>query len=159
MSFAPFAKLSTDAALGAAGCGLATVSAAFGLYMVVHGPPAGSLGTSKDFTVFAQLAPRARRAEPPSVAKAEDNLDLEATASIPRGNRPPVESRPGVPGIVASMAVERVDGEEATIDVHGRALVVRVGDIVPGAGEVLAITPGARPEIVTSSGRIVMRAE
>ena len=38
-------------------------------------------------------------------------------------------------------------------------MVVRVGDIVPGAGEVLAITPGARPEIVTSSGRIVMRAE
>ncbi len=157
MTWAPFAKLSTDFALGAFGCGLATASATFGLYMVVVGPPPGSFGNSKDFTVFAQLAPRrhveAAPAKPPP--QGGDDLDFETTASIPRrsgrAGRPPDTQT----GIVPFVALKSADAGEATIVMGGHAMVVRVGDIVPGAGEVLAITPGAQPEIVTTRGRIV----
>ena len=148
------AGLSSDLTLGIVGGCLAAASATFGIAMTVHGPIA-SLGTSGNFTVFAQLAPRSdapRAAAPEGLGRpsfAADDLDRTATASIParRGSDP-------ASGRIATVTLEKVDADAATILVDGKAQVVRVGDAIPGAGEVLSILGGSRPVLRTSRGLI-----
>ena len=139
----PPGRVSSDFALGAVGCGLAVVSASFGLYMNVHGPVAHQPGN--DFSVFAQLAPRTSPAQRPDES---EPLDLTPTASIaaPGASRQPT---------MASMVLQSATADAATISVAGRSLSVRVGDTIPGGGEVLAIYPGARPLVRTSRGTIL----
>ena len=85
--------LSTDAALGIAGCTLAAASATFGIVMTLHGP-SSTFGKSREFTVFAQLAPRL---EPPDAAGKSrlGELDLTTTASIPARGASASEPRTG----------------------------------------------------------------
>ena len=137
--------LSTDAALGLVGGTLAAASAIFGVAMTLHGPVAGHSG---GFTVFAQLAPR----RPPIEARPVDttdtgDLDDTTTASIPK--RAPA-------GAASTVTLQAADAESATIVVGGRRTVVRVGDLIPGVGAVLAIVPGERPMLRTTGGLIAV---
>ncbi len=157
--------LTADKALGVAGGGLALASASFAVYMNLHGPASGSAG--HDFTVFAQLAPRAV----PRTAKSEpgrpdpdEDLDTAVTASIPR--RAAISAGPGGGGRDAggetatrpanpAVTLETAAADGATIAVDGESRVVHVGDTIPGAGQVLAILPGPHPSVRTSQGLIV----
>ena len=146
-SFRRTAGLSTDAALGIAGCTLAAASATFGIVMTLHGPST-TFGKSRDFTVFAQLAPRPERIE--VAAKGHlDELDLTATASIPKRGAPTSERAPA-----STVTLQAASADAATILVDGRRELVRVGDTIPGVGEVLAIVPGAIPILRTTGGVI-----
>ncbi len=169
-------RVTGDHALGAAGIGLATASAAFGIGMALHGPVA-SLGTGKDFTVFAQLAPhrgdgdgderrgavgRGRAGEIAGDAKgaiegAVDDLDMTATASIPKVGA--VAPAAGDAAIIPAVTLEALGTDSATVAIAGRTRIVRIGDDVPGAGQVIAILPGERPALKTSRGLIVPAAE
>jgi hypothetical protein len=154
---------SADKALGVFGGGLAAASVAFGVYMNIHGP-AASFGKSHDFTVFAQLSgPRSKpaSAEPTAtIPRPGDALDMTATASIgQRGSTDPTlsgEARldPNA-SILASVTLERVHDDTATIMVDGQARTVRIGDTLPNAGEVLEIHAGPRPSVRTSLGLIM----
>ncbi len=142
------AGLSTDATLGIVGCCLAAASASFGIFMTLHGPLAG-FGKSGDFTVFAQLAPRAK-AVVVDDKRRTDEFDTTATASIPK-RAVEVSSETAA---LSSVTVQTASANLATVLVDGQPRVVRVGDTIPGAGEVLSIIPGARPIIRTSRGLI-----
>lgn len=151
-----------DFALGATGCCLAAASAAFGVGMAVHGPVA-SFGTQKDFTVFAQFAPRDPKGMRKAIASSEptarapsaaaDDLDMTATASIPSPGASLASA--GEAAVIPQVVLEKASADAATVVVAGRSRVVRVGDTVPGAGEILAILPGRRPLLRTSRGLIV----
>lgn len=149
-------RFTIDAAMGAFGCCLAAASASFGIYMNVHGP-APSLGTSRDFSVFAQLAPRSMplaAVGKQGTPKASGELDMTATASIRRRVRETAEN-PEEKAIISSVILEAADAQAATIAIDGQLRTVRVGDTVPGAGDVLAILPGPRPVLKTSRGLIL----
>ena len=137
--------LTTDMTLGVFGFCLAGASAAFGIGMIVHGPLAG-WGTSGNFTVFAQLAPRGR----PSAGSRRqqfDDLDETATASIPR---------PGAPRqpFGGQVTLQATGADTASIVLDGQARIVHVGDVVPELGTILAIVGGAKPMVRTTRGVI-----
>ena len=146
------AGLSTDATLGLLGCCLAAASATFGVVMTIHGPLA-TFGKSGDFTVFAQLAPRAK---PASIFAKDgvDTLDRTATASIPK--RAALTSEHAS---VSSVILQAASPDAATILVDGHSQIVRVGDKIPGVGEILSIVAGERPFIRTSQGLIASTRE
>ncbi len=138
-------RFDSDRVLGLVGGTLAAASATFGVAMTLHGPVAG-LGQSGGFTVFAQLSPR----RPPAKSRAAEateasELDDSTTASIPRR----VSA-----GAVSTVTLQGANAESATIVVGGRRTVVRVGDMIPGVGAVLAIVPGERPMLRTTGGLI-----
>ena len=146
--------LTSDGAIGAVGGCLAVGALAFGVYMNVHGPSA-SLGTSHEFSVFAQLAPHAPRQAEPARTEGDSELDTLATASIPVRGVPPSPTRDAGDPQVSSIVVEAADRDSATIDVDGSLRTVRVGDSVPGAGDVVAIVPGPRPMLKMSGGLVL----
>ena len=137
----------SDAALGIAGGPRAAAAATFGIVMTLHGPSPNS-GKSRDFTVFAQLAPRP---EPTEVAAKSrlDELDLTTTASIPQRSAPASERAPASAG-----TLQAASADAATILLDGRRAIVHVGDRIPGIGEVLAIVPGTAPMLRTTGGVI-----
>lgn len=145
--------LTGDRAIGAAGGCLALGAMSFGIYMNVHGP-AQSLGTSRDFTVFAQLAPGPHRKATPATTVGDDDLDTTATATIPGDSGDGAATR-----IIPSISLASAGPDYATLMIDGRARRVRVGDEVPGAGTVIAIVPGDRPMVRTVRGLIVPAAE
>ena len=154
-------RLTGDHALGVAGVCLAVGSAVFGIGMTLHGP-AASFGTGKDFTVFAQLASHPEiHGKPPAMPtptkKAAEDLDLTATASILKPDA--VAPDLGNAAIISAVTLEAVGTDSATVAIGGISRVVRVGDEVPGAGQVIAILPGAKPMLKTSRGLIVPAAE
>lgn len=145
-------RITTDAALGAVGCSMAAAAATFGIYMTIHGPSA-SLGTSKYFSVYAQLAPH--RAGGARRGTGRDDLDMTTTASIvPRTEAAPVALVPPS-SIVAGITLRSVQDGRAQILIDGELRSVRVGDLIPGAGQVLAIRPGRDPSVRTAAGLIV----
>lgn len=151
----PF-RVSSDQAMGVFGVCLATASAAFGIGMTVHGPMVSAGG--KDFTVFAQLGPRringdASRMNADQARTDAGELDMTATASIPPRERALAAGSDAK--VIPSVTLEAVGSDSATIALEGTTRLVRVGDIVPGAGEIIAILPGARPVLKTSQGLIV----
>jgi hypothetical protein len=158
-------RLSTDIMLGGAGCCMAVASLGFGLYMNAYGPAPG-FGTSHDFTVFAQLAPSARRgatAHPATAASVTDAdaLDMTATASIPKNGASTFDDGAGPSrigdgaSIITSVTLRAATEDTATIEIDGRTSTVRVGDTIPGAGEVIEILPGRRPLVRASRGLIL----
>ena len=154
-------RFTGDHALGVTGIGLAVASAAFGIGMTMHGP-AASLGTGRDFTVFAQLAPRRtdggeRQVLAGRAKTGTEDLDMTATASIPKAEAASPDAGDGA--IIPAVTLEAVGPDSATVAIEGRTRVVRVGDEVPGAGQVIAILPGARPALKTSRGLIVPATE
>lgn len=138
-------RITTDAALGAVGCSLAAAAATFGVYMTIHGPSA-SFGTSKDFSVFAQLAPRRIRHE---------DLDMTPTASITPRTAAPLPPQDPETSIVSGIALSSATEGRAEIILDGEMRSVRVGDMIPGVGEVLAIRTGRDPSVRTAAGLIV----
>lgn len=141
-----------DTALAVVGCCLALGSAAFGIGMMVHGPLAG-FGKGGGFTVFAQLAPRTETHA--RSAALDPDLDLTATASIPRENREaPADTRAATP----SVTLEAASAGSAVIAIDGQTAVVHVGDEIPGMGAVVAIRPGPKPEVRTAHGLILAAA-
>ncbi len=170
MTMRTLVSLTADKALGLAGGGLALASASFALYMGLN----NSVGApNRDFTVFAQLAPRAP-AKPATMFERgrpdpDEDLDTAVTASIPRRatiSAGPVSAGPerglGRAGGAAAdrspspaVTLQTAAADGATIAVDGQSRVVHVGDTIPGAGEVLAILPGAHPAVRTSQGLIV----
>ena len=147
-------SLSGDGAIGAAGCCLALGALSFGIYMNVHGP-ASSLGTSNEFSVFAQLAPHQHRQATP--ATTDGDVDTTSTATIPRAATAAADG--AATRIIPSISLASADADHATLMIDGRARRVRLGDEVPGAGEVLAIVPGERPMVRAARGLIVPAAE
>lgn len=159
--------LTLDKVLGAVGGGLAAASLGFGIYMNIHGPVAG-FGTSHDFTVFAQLAPkreRGSRTHADPAAPSAEPLDMTATASIPKPSSAET-SRPDVAAsatddldagaqVISSFTLEAASADSAMISIEGRTRMVRVGDTVPGAGEILEIRAGRRAAVRTSRGLIL----
>ena len=158
------AQLTADKMLGIAGGGLAVSSMGFGLYMNIHGP-AASFGHSDYFTVYAQLvghrAPKIQPEKPmPMPAPApDDGLDMTATASIAAAPRPksPIDLAiaQANAAIIQSVTLESVDADSAIVASGGHIRTVRVGDMMPEAGEVLQILSGPRPAVKTSRGFIV----
>jgi hypothetical protein len=164
-------RLTSDTMMGLAGCGLAVASTSFGIFMTIHGPAPG-FGTSHDFTVFAQLGPHGsgprERAVPP---RAGEDLDMTATASIPRGagsSQDPASlgetgdakvAAEKVATIMASATVQTATADAATIAIDGRVRTVHVGDSLPDLGDVISITPGRRPSVRTSRGVIFAASE
>ncbi len=147
-------RSTSDTMMGIAGCGLALASTSFGIFMTIHGPAPG-FGTGHDFTVFAQLAPHTPR-EVDAAPKRVDELDMTATASIPRD-----AARSGDPNASAKAAslldaatVEVATIDAATIAIGGHVRTVHVGDTLPDVGDVLSITPGRRPSVRTTRGVI-----
>ncbi len=167
MTMKILALLTADKALGVAGGGLALASASFALYMNLNGP--GSSASGHDFTVFAQLAPRTMpKTEARELGRPDpdEDLDTAVTASIPRhatmsagpergGAREASDGTATKPLANPAVTLETAGADGATIAVDGRSRVVHVGDTIPGAGEVLAILPGAHPAVRTSRGLIV----
>ena len=168
MTMKTLVSLTADKALGLAGGGLALASASFAVYMSLH----GSVGApGRDFTVFAQLAPRtATPATPPKFDRGrpdpDEDLDTAVTASIPRHATISAGPQRGLGrasgGAIAAdrsltpaVTLRAAAADGATIAVDGQSRVVHVGDTIPGAGEVLAILPGAHPAVRTSQGLIV----
>ncbi len=154
-------RFTGDHALGVTGVCLAAGSAVFGIGMALHGP-AASFGTGKDFTVFAQFAPHTakpvdRPAMPDGTKNGIEDLDMTATASIPKSDA--VSPDAGDAAIIPAVTLEAVGTDSATVVIGGSSRVVRVGDEVPGAGHVIAILPGAKPMLKTSRGLIVPAAE
>ena len=139
-----------DTVLGALGCCLAAGSATFGIFMILHGPVV-NLGTSGNFTVFAQLAPRPQAPTPPDAKGAAPDLDLTSTASIPKREKDATTNEHATP---TNVAVQTASAKDATISVDGRTEVVHIGDNIPGVGQILAIVPGANPLVRTSHGLI-----
>ena len=76
-----------------------------------------SLGTSKDFSVFAQLAPREPRPATPATTADAGDLDTTATATIPRAG---AAAANGVAmRIIPSISLAAADADDATIVVEG----------------------------------------
>lgn len=152
-------QLSADKALGVVGGGLAVASLGFGVYMNLHGP-AASFGHSQDFTVFAQLTghhSRQTSEQPAATPAPNDQFDMTATASIPkpsRGTTASVDDTDETP-VISSVTLEAASVDAATVFVNGHPRTVRVGDIVPNAGEVVEIRLGARPTVKTTRGFIL----
>ena len=150
-------RLTSDMMMGIAGCGLAMASTSFGIFMTIRGP-APDFGTSHDFTVFAQLAPRASRGPRGMGAtpKPGDDLDMTSTASIPRdvGATAEAASSERAADILASATVEVATDDAATVAIGGHVRTIHVGDTLPDVGAVLSITPGRRPSVRTTSGVI-----
>ena len=149
-------SLSGDGAIGAAGCCLALGALTFGIYMNVRGPSA-DLGGSKDFTVFAQLAPHQHRQATPATTADGTDLDTTTTATIPRAEAAAADG--AATRIIPSISLASADADDATVVIDGHLRHVRLGDEVPGAGTVLAIVPGERPMVRTARGLIVPAAE
>ncbi len=155
-------RLTSDTMMGLAGCGLALASTSFGIFMTIRGP-APDFGTGHDFTVFAQLAPRAVRTarEMGTIPKPGDDLDMTSTASIPRNGAPTGDAAASerTAAILAAASVQVATADVATVAIGGRVRMVHVGDTLPDVGAVLAITPGPRPSVRTSSGVIFAARE
>ncbi|WP_158808086.1 hypothetical protein [Beijerinckia sp. L45] len=163
-----FARAFTsEGMLGVAGCAMAFASGSFALYTNMHGP--ASHEPSPYFTVFAQLSPRAH-AVPVAAAAVlapvvgiADDIDPVVTGSIPqRAPSAPVpstassatshDSRP----ILANMLLRQIDGDNALVEINDSLVVYKIGDVIPGAGRLKAMTrQGGRPALETSRGLIV----
>ena len=158
--------LTSEGMLGVAGCAMAFASGSFALYTNLHGPM-DNHEPSPYFTVFAQLSPRAHAAPPaaaaalaPVIAVAEE-IDPVVTGSIPQ--RPP--SAPATPPksattderpILANMLLRQIDGDNALVEINDSLVVYKIGDLIPGAGRLKAMTrQGGRPALETSKGLIV----
>ncbi len=149
-----FARASTsEGMLGIAGCAIACASGSFGLYMNMHGP-ISSQPVSSYFTVFAQLSQsgRAEAAVKPSVVTGDD-IDPVVTGSIARRVPSPVDG--GRP-VIANMLLRQIDGNNALVEVNDSLAVYKLGDLIPGAGRLVAMTrQGGRPALETSKGLIL----
>ena len=160
-----FARAFTsEGMLGVAGCTMAVASGSFALYTTLHGP-LGSAESSRYFTVFSQMGPRAHgvpvapAAVLASVVTAPDEIDPVVTGSIPHGAGvapAPSATAPGDRPIVANMLLRQIDGDNALVEINDSLVVYKIGDVIPGAGRLKAMTRQAgRPALETSKGLIV----
>ena len=160
-----FARAFTsEGMLGVAGCAMAFASGSFALYTNLHGPLGGH-EPSPYFTVFAQLSPRNHAAPVASAAAlapvvgVADDIDPVVTGSIQRrmptsstASATPPDERP----ILANMLLRQIDGDNALVEINDSLVVFKIGDMIPGAGRLKAMTrQGGRPALETSKGLIV----
>ena len=154
-----------ERALGLAGCAMACASGTFALYMAAHGPASGFTGGGRYLTVFAQFgggrdagqAP-AGPIQPASAPVVPVDIDPVVTGSIPaRFQKTSTAASPGGERpVLANMALRQVDGDSALVEVNDRLGIYRIGDQIPGGGQLLAITQqGGRPALETSKGLII----
>lgn len=147
--------LTSEGMLGAAGCAIACASGSFALYMNVHGPQA-TQPTASYFTVFAQLNQGGRVIQAASGVKPAvlmaDEIDPVVTGSIPQRPARSDGERP----ILPNMLLRQIDGTNALVEVNDSLAVYKIGDLIPGAGRLMAMTrQGGRPALETSKGLIV----
>jgi hypothetical protein len=155
-----FARAFTsEGMLGVVGCAMAFASGSFAFYTNMHGPVGGHQA-SPYFTVFAQLSPRGRSvpAAPQAALtpSAADDIDPVVTGSIPphasSTPSPSIDDRP----ILANMLLRQIDGDNALVEINDSLVVYKIGDVIPGAGRLKAMTrQGGRPALETSRGLIV----
>ena len=149
-----FARAFTsEGMLGMTGCAIACASGSFALYMNMNAP-APTRPAETYFTVFSQLSRSGRPTLMPVAAAKpvpvlDDDIDPIVTGSIAQreaGNRP----------ILRNMLLRQVDGNSALVEVNDRLAVYKVGDLIPGAGRLVAmIRRDGRPALETSQGLIV----
>jgi hypothetical protein len=149
----------SEGMLGVAGCAMACASGSFALYMNMHGPLGGH-EPSPYFTVFAQLSPRAHPSAPAATLAAltpamSEDIDPVVTGSIPQ--RAPAQARiAGDKPILPKLLLRQIDGDNALVEINDSLVVYKIGDNIPGAGKLLAMTRQAgRPALETSRGLIV----
>lgn len=154
----------SESMLGVAGCAMAVASGSFALYTNLHGPLGGHQPSSY-FTVFAQMGPRAHAtpvapaAALASVVGITDDIDPVVTGSITQRTPTPVAVATGVNDdrpVLANMLLRQIDGDTALVEVNDSLVVYKIGDVIPGAGRLKAMTRrGGRPALETSKGLIV----
>lgn len=150
---------SSEGMLGFAGCAIACASGCFALYMNMNGPIAGA-GGSHDFTIFAQMTPRARtermmHAAPPapSDVTAVEEIDPIVTGSIAMP-----QSKSTAAAILTNVVLRQIDGDSALVEMQDNLIVYKIGQVIPGAGRLMAMTrQDGRPALQTSKGLIVER--
>ena len=158
--------MTSEGLFGLTGCAMAVASGSFALYMTMHGPAGRPAGASHDFTVFAQMTSRGRatthgKAQPP--VETADEIDPVVTGSIPsHADRAApatitrevavADDRP----ILTNVLLRQIDGDNALVEMNDSLVVFKLGDIIPGAGRLVAMThQGGRPALETSKGLIV----
>ncbi len=156
----------SEGMLGVAGCAMAFASGSFALYTNLHGPLGGHEPSSY-FTVFAQLSPRAHAVPvAPAAAVAPvvgiaDDIDPVVTGSIPQRAPGNLSSKPNAVAqddrpILANMLLRQIEGDNALVEINDSLVVYKIGDMIPGAGRLKAMTrQGGRPALETSKGLIV----
>ncbi len=144
----------SEGMLGLTGCAIACASGSFALYMNMHGP-AQRPATASYFTVFAQLNQGGRAAQSAAGVKPgvlADDVDPIVTGSIPSRGAGLSRGRP----ILENMLLRQIDGDNALVEVNENLAVYKIGDLIPGAGRLVAMTrQGGRPALETSKGLIV----
>ena len=148
--------LTSEGMLGVAGCAIACASGSFALYMHAHAP-ALTQPTSGYFSVFTQLSQGGRVVQAaagikPALATV-DEIDPVVTGSIPPR---PVARTEGERAILPNMLLRQIDGTNALVEVNDSLAVYKIGDLIPGAGRLMAMTrQDGRPALETSRGLII----
>ena len=166
------AKIFTsEGVLGIAGCAMACASGAFALYMNMQ--PASNGSGSHDFTVFAQMTPRARAERAARLDAAHpvttvgDEIDPIVTGSIPArlsestasAGRRRQTTDPATASdttVLTNVVLRQIDGDSALVEMQDNLVVYKIGQTIPGAGRLIAMTrQDGRPALQTSRGLIV----
>ena len=147
--------LTSEGMLGLAGCAIACASGSFALYTNMNGR-ALTQPASPYFTVFAQMNQGGRAVQAASAMKPAsaviDEIDPVVTGSIPQRVARSEGDRP----ILPNMLLRQIDGTNALVEVNDSLAVYKIGDLIPGAGRLVAMTrQGGRPALETSKGLIV----
>ena len=144
----------SEGMLGLTGCAIACASGSFALYMNMHGPAQPPVSGGY-FTVFAQMNQGGRAAQAAAginAAALADDVDPIVTGSIPARAAGLSRGRP----ILQNMLLRQIDGDNALVEVNENLAVYKIGDLIPGAGRLMAMTrQGGRPALETSKGLIL----
>lgn len=149
--------LTSEGMLGLTGCAIACASGSFALYMNTHAP-APTQPSSSYFTVFAQLSQGGRAAQAAArvtkpVVTVPDDVDPIVTGSLPQRSPARVD---GERMVLPNMLLRQIDGTNALVEVNDSLAVYKIGDVIPGAGRLMAMThQDGRPALETSKGLIV----
>ncbi len=149
--------LTSEAMLGVTGCAIAFASGSFALYMNMS-EPAQTRPADTYFSVFAQLSKGGRPTSMPATmvrpaAVPSEDIDPIVTGSIPQRVASPIE---GERPVLRNVLLRQIDGNSALVEFNDSLAVYKVGDLIPGAGRLMAMTrQGGRPVLETSQGLIL----
>ena len=133
---------------------------AVGAFAAAHPPPASGADAPPPALAAAAPAdrppppsPAAQPAAPVATAAAEPAIDPSPTGSIPFSSQ--AVRVPPSAGLLPGYRVREVVGDHALIEHRSRLSLVRQGQILAGAGEVLAIERQGSSWVVRTAGGVI----